>query len=87
MQTMTIDSIINPTRPSPAQTSAGHVLVFAISETIRTVKQIPSGELYAMLCARMSADAYDSCIAMLKRAGLVSETAFMLTWTGPEFAA
>lgn len=55
----------------------------AIAETIRMVGSIPSGHLYAQLLGRMSFEAYEAIIAMLKRAGLVAEENNVLRWVGP----
>lgn len=83
---MNINFILNPSRrPTPAQITAAFAVTVAVSETIRDVKRIPSGELYAQLCGRMSLEDYNAMIATLKGAGLVSETAHMLTWVGREF--
>ena len=85
---MTIDQILNPSRrPTPAQITSAFATTLAVSETIRELRQIPSGELYATLCGRLSLADYNAAIAMLQRAGLVTEHAHMLTWAGPEFPA
>ncbi len=47
---------------------------------------LPSGHLYALLAmpAGGSLDEHNAAIAAIKRAGLASESHFLLTWTGPE---
>lgn len=57
--------------------------VQAVSEAIRTLGEVPSGELYAQLCGQLDMNAYMSIIALLKRTGLVVERAHMLKWAGP----
>jgi hypothetical protein len=80
---MNIDQIMNPTTPSKADVLAALKIAAAIAETIREVGEVPSGTLYAQLCDRMSLEAYEGFIRALKAAGLVSESAHLLTWTGP----
>lgn len=55
----------------------------AVAEVIRGAGSIPSGHLYAQVMGRMSLASYEAIIRGLKGAGLVSERAHMLTWTGP----
>ncbi len=59
-------------------------VILAVSEAIRTAKQIPSGHLYSMLIGKIDIDGYTSIIRILKNAKLVSESMNMLTWIGPE---
>jgi hypothetical protein len=58
----------------------------AISEAIRAVGEIPSGHLYAQVCGVITMGDYESIIALLKRAELVSETGHVLRWVGPVIA-
>ena len=55
-----------------------------IADAIREVKNIPAGELYALVMGHMSLQGFNSIINILKRAGLVQEVNFMLTWIGPD---
>ena len=55
-----------------------------IADTIREVKNIPAGELYSLVMGHMSLQGFNSIINILKRAGLVQEVNFMLTWIGPD---
>jgi hypothetical protein len=82
---MTIDTIMNPARPTAAQVKAAFQITLAVSEAIREAGSIPSGELYAILCGRVDLQGYDGMIRTLKNAGLISESANMLTWIGPKF--
>ena len=83
---MTIDTIMHPAdaRPSAAQLKAGLTATVAVAETIRELREVPSGTLYARLCDRMDLTTYEAMIGVLKRAGLVSEAAHVLRWIGPE---
>ena len=55
-----------------------------IAETIREASPVPSGVLYAGLMSKLDLQAYNKIIETLKRAGLVAESANILTWTGPK---
>lgn len=57
----------------------------AVAETIRELKEVPSGHLYAQLMGQMSFESYESIIRTLKRADLVAEKGHVLHWTGPNF--
>lgn len=58
---------------------------FALAETIRELRQVPNGEMYAaMMTKGLTFAAYSEMISALKRAGLVVESANMLRWVGPD---
>ena len=60
-------------------------VVIAMTETIRQAKRIPSGTMYAMLCGKTDLAGYENAVALIKRTGLVTETAaHELVWAGPE---
>lgn len=81
---MNIDTIMNPrTAPSPIESKGAMLATLTVAETIRELREVPSGELYARLMSRISYSAYEGIIGTLKNAGLVSESAFLLKWTGP----
>ncbi len=80
-----IDAIMNPSRPTAAQVNAALQLTLAVAETIRECGEAPAGTLYAGLCGRVSLEGFQKMIQQLKNAGLVSESAHMLKWTGPNF--
>lgn len=85
---MTIDTIINPAPPTPTQTAAAFNAVAAISEAIRELGSVPSGELYARVASHLDLKSYQAIIDLLKRCDLVRESkARMLTWIGPELDA
>lgn len=63
--------------------SASLQVIKAVADTIRELKEIPSGHLYAQLMTSgMTLNQYQQIISMLKRTGLVSESNNLLTWTG-----
>lgn len=69
---------------SKEQVRAALGVVMAVSETIRELKEVPSGTLYANLMGQLSLEQYTKVIDMLKRTGLVEETqAHLLKWVGP----
>lgn len=59
---------------------------YAIMETIRELGSTPSGYIYARVCGSMSLDTYNQIIGILKKADLVKEEAFVLSWVGPKDA-
>lgn len=63
--------------------TASAALVIAIGETIRDLGSVPSGHLYARVMDKMSLTVYNSCIEILKTAGVVEESGHLLTWIGP----
>lgn len=71
-------------KPEQQKLKAALAMVAAVAETIRKVKTVPSGELYARLIGRLSLDEYNKLIGILKGAGLVEERSFELKWIGPE---
>lgn len=74
---------------SPAATAATAAvsavqILAAMAEAIRQVGSIPSGHLYAQMIGVMSMSDYEAAVGLLKRAGLVEETANVLRWIGPK---
>lgn len=59
----------------------------AVAEAIRDLSAesplggVPAGELYAMLCGRMTLATFDSMTDSMERAGLISKKNFLLRWT------
>lgn len=66
-----------------SEAGAAVEIIMAVAEAIRSLKSVPSGHLYARLMGSMTLDDYQAVIGVLKRTGLVSESAHLLTWTGP----
>ena len=63
-------------------------ILIAIADTIRELKRIPSGHLYALLMPKMSLSQYEEVIGILERAGLVRKTpGHELVWVGKEGAS
>lgn len=68
------------------QVASAIAVVQTIAEAVRVAGKIPSGHLYAMIMDKVSIQAFESAVALLKRAGLVGESNHELSWTGPEIA-
>lgn len=69
--------------PTPAQIKAYIELVKAIADSIRELKSVPAGHLYAMLCATMTADQFNVIIGKLVSGGLITrDQSHMLHWKG-----
>ncbi len=63
------------------QINAGLEILKALADTIRQLRSVPSGELYARVMGHMDINAYDKALSILKGAGLIAESnAHMLTW-------
>lgn len=64
-----------------AQVSNAIQILRAIAETIRELKEIPSGTLYAQLMGQMDLATYQRVIDTLKGAKVIEETpASLLRW-------
>lgn len=60
-------------------------LVKAVADTIREVGEAPSGPIYAALMTHgVRLETYLSCVDVLKKAKLVSESNHVLKWIGPK---
>jgi hypothetical protein len=55
-------------------------IVQAIADTIKELKEVPSGVLYAHLMGKMSLDNYQYIIGILKESGKVKESNHLLSW-------
>jgi hypothetical protein len=63
--------------------SAALRIIQAIAEAIREAGKIPSGHLYAVLMEKgITIEQYENIIGLLKRTGLVKESASVLIWVG-----
>ena len=51
-----------------------------IATAIKEARAIPSGVLYAAVCAKISLTEYDGAIRLLKQQNLISEKQHLLTW-------
>ena len=72
---------------SPDQAVAMVQVVAALAEAIRGLGEVPSGTLYAQVMGTLSFEQYESAIALLVRADLVSKRSHVLRWIGPSFEA
>jgi hypothetical protein len=80
-----IDTIMGTTQePTGEQLTRTLSAMAAVAEAIARLGSVPSGVLYAQVCGAMDLSAYNSVIALLKRAGLVAEKGHVLTWSGPD---
>lgn len=72
--------------PTKEQVRAALDLAVTAAEAVRQAGPmgLPSGHLYAALMGKVTLDGYQSMIGMLKRAGLIKESAHLLTWIGPQ---
>ncbi len=52
----------------------------AVAEAIKELGSIPSGHLYARLMGKLTLDQYNLVIGALKKAGLIKEEHYLLTW-------
>jgi hypothetical protein len=60
---------------------AGIEVIRAVADSIRELKQVPAGHLYAVLMGSMSLDGFNKIIRILKNAGLVREDeSHLLHW-------
>lgn len=65
------------------QIAQGLNTIRAVADTIRELKTVPNGVLYAQLMGVMDLAQYDKIIGILKRTGLVKETNHLLEWIEP----
>ena len=66
------------------QIKAALDVTLVMAETIRELKEVPNGHLYAQVMGQISLASYEKVIETLKRAGLVKEKGNLLTWIGPD---
>lgn len=77
--------ITNTASPASDQVAGATAILIAIADTIRELKRIPSGHLYALLMPKMSYAQYEEGIGILERAGVVRKTpGHELVWVGKE---
>lgn len=66
------------------QQQAAVQLIRVIADAIRDLGEVPSGHLYARVMEHMDLNTYNAIVGILKRARLVKERNYLLTWTGPK---
>lgn len=60
-------------------------VVVTIAEAVRSLGEVPSGELYAVaMSAGLSLETYNKVLGILERAKLVENKGHLLRWVGPE---
>ena len=64
--------------PTPEQKEAVVSLAVALLTAIIDAKSIPSGHLYAIVMNKISIETYDALIAQLIKAGMISQSGFVL---------
>jgi ArsR family metal-binding transcriptional regulator len=65
------------------QVNAAMQIVLAIGDTIKELKEVPSGHLYAQLMGKLSLSDYEAIIGVLKRSGkVVEDQSHLLRWVG-----
>ena len=67
-----------------AKLDAAKALITDVALVIRDFKEIPNGHLYALLMGTMDLHRYQLILDILKKAKLIKEESFLLTWIGPE---
>lgn len=69
---------------TPEQRRAALEVVQVITEAIRELKEVPSGELYARLMPHgISIGNYQTFLDMLQGAKLIQVKNHLITWVGP----
>lgn len=72
------------TKPTKEQIDKHIQVIKAISDTIRELKQIPSGHLYARVMEFMTLDQYNTIIGILVSCKFVKlHASHLLEWVGP----
>ena len=72
------------TQVTKEQIRASVEAVMAIADCIRELGSVPSGELYARICDRVSYDSYMRIIAILRDGKLITDQGHLLRWIGPK---
>lgn len=65
------------------QVKAAIEIAFLVSDLIRALGEVPSGELYARLMpSEISLDMYNGIINLLKSGKMIRESDHLITWIG-----
>lgn len=59
-------------------------VIHIISETIRELKQVPSGYLYAQVMNHVTATQYAKILEILTNAQVITISNHLITWVGPK---
>jgi hypothetical protein len=74
---------MKPTTPTTAaQAKAAIGILTAVADTIRELKEVPSGHLYARVMGHLSLAQYEQVIGVLKGAGLIRVENHLISWVG-----
>ncbi len=71
-------------KPTKEEIAGTIQLVKCVADTIRELKQVPSGHLYAQMMAHVNLPTYNGVITVLKASGLVREENHLLIWVEPK---
>jgi hypothetical protein len=71
------------TTATQAEVKSALNVIRAVADTIREVKSVPSGHLYAGLMGVMSLSQFEQVVGILTRGGMISNSGHVLTWIGP----
>ena len=59
-------------------------MAIILADTIRELKEVPEGHLYAHIMNHLSLDQFDGRMRLLVNAGVIKISNHLITWTGPE---
>ena len=77
--------LVNDKMPPRSQLTGALKVVMAVTETIRELKEVPSGHLYAALMGHMSLEEYESILRVIEGADLIKvDRSHLIRWIGPE---
>lgn len=77
------DDHMSEQNPKPvSKVSAAIQTIKAIADTIKELKRVPSGELYARIMSYMTLDQYNEIISILKSTNWIQEKNYELIWIG-----
>jgi len=77
--------LVHDKMPPRSQLTGALTVVMAVAETIRELKEVPSGHLYAALMGKMDLEEYQSILRVIEGAGLIKvERSHLIRWIGPE---
>ena len=71
--------------PTSAELRNALDLMFAVSETIRELGEVPSGVLYSQLLGRVTYEGYQGLLRALTNTKLIKVENHLITWIGPKF--
>lgn len=81
---MDVKKLEEQARLADSSARAAMQVVVMIGSAIQELGEVPSGHLYAAVMHVIDLDGYQKVIAILKRAGLVTESGHVLRWIGPK---